>query len=211
MSGYTTTGATVLTTIESQPESILLWRNFTQWLGGMGIITLFVAFFPLFGMGAAYMVEADEQISLFEYALQKILLRHLDIASGRARSAPPQLYCLKPVVRECAVLLSTLAHLGAATGAEAAQAFAAGAGKLLLPAAAVTLLPAEQVGLGAVDGALERLAALAPLQKRSIIDACTTCVLADRDVTPDEGELLRAVADALGCPMPPFLPGAVPS
>jgi len=59
MSGYTTTGATVLTAIEGQSLSILLWRNFTQWLGGMGIITLFVAFFPLFGMGAAYLVEAE--------------------------------------------------------------------------------------------------------------------------------------------------------
>jgi trk system potassium uptake protein TrkH len=59
MSGYTTTGATVLTSIESQAHGILLWRNFTQWLGGMGIITLFVALFPLFGMGAAHLVDAE--------------------------------------------------------------------------------------------------------------------------------------------------------
>ncbi|MEE9520135.1 MAG: TrkH family potassium uptake protein [Dehalococcoidales bacterium] len=59
MSGYTTTGATVLTSIESQPHGILLWRNLTQWLGGMGIITLFVALFPILGMGAAYLVEAE--------------------------------------------------------------------------------------------------------------------------------------------------------
>lgn len=59
MSGYTTTGATVLPSIETQAHSILLWRNFTQWLGGMGIITLFVALFPLFGMGAAHLVDAE--------------------------------------------------------------------------------------------------------------------------------------------------------
>jgi len=59
MSGYTTTGATVLTAIEDHAHSILLWRSFTQWLGGMGIITLFVALFPLFGMGTAYLVEAE--------------------------------------------------------------------------------------------------------------------------------------------------------
>ena len=59
MSGYTTTGATVLTSIETQTQSILLWRNFTQWFGGMGIITLFVALFPLFGMGAAHLVDAE--------------------------------------------------------------------------------------------------------------------------------------------------------
>jgi len=59
VSGYTTTGASVLASIESQPHGILLWRNLTQWLGGMGIITLFVALFPLLGMGAAYLLEAE--------------------------------------------------------------------------------------------------------------------------------------------------------
>jgi len=59
MSGYTTTGASVLTNIESQPHGILLWRNFTQWLGGMGIITLFVAVFPMLGVGPAHLVEAE--------------------------------------------------------------------------------------------------------------------------------------------------------
>jgi trk system potassium uptake protein len=59
MSGFTTTGATVLTSIESQPQGILLWRNFTQWLGGMGIVTLFVALFPMLGIGAAHLYEAE--------------------------------------------------------------------------------------------------------------------------------------------------------
>jgi len=59
MSGFTTTGATLLGNIEGQPHGILLWRSFTQWLGGMGIIMLFVAFFPVLGMGSAYLVEAE--------------------------------------------------------------------------------------------------------------------------------------------------------
>ncbi|UCB42596.1 MAG: TrkH family potassium uptake protein [Dehalococcoidales bacterium] len=59
VSGFTTTGATVLTSIEGQPQSILLWRSITQWLGGMGIITLFVALFPILGIGAAHLVEAE--------------------------------------------------------------------------------------------------------------------------------------------------------
>ena len=59
MSGFTATGATVITSIESQPHGILLWRSLTQWLGGMGIITLFVALFPMLGIGAAHLVEAE--------------------------------------------------------------------------------------------------------------------------------------------------------
>jgi len=58
-SGFTTTGATVLTSIESEPHGILLWRNLTQWLGGMGIVVLFVALFPLLGMGTAYLFDAE--------------------------------------------------------------------------------------------------------------------------------------------------------
>ncbi len=59
MSGYTTTGATVFTSIESQAQGILLWRSLTQWLGGMGIIMLFVALFPILGIGAAHLAEAE--------------------------------------------------------------------------------------------------------------------------------------------------------
>ena len=59
MSGFTTTGATVLTSIGHQPPSILLWRNFSQWIGGMGIITFFVALFPMLGIGAARLFEAE--------------------------------------------------------------------------------------------------------------------------------------------------------
>ncbi len=59
MSGFTTTGATVLTTVGPQAPSILLWRNFSQWIGGMGIITFFVALFPMLGIGAARLFEAE--------------------------------------------------------------------------------------------------------------------------------------------------------
>jgi len=51
MSGFTTTGATVFTHIDDQPQSVLFWRSWIQWLGGMGIIVLFLAIFPLFGVG----------------------------------------------------------------------------------------------------------------------------------------------------------------
>ena len=59
MSGFTTTGATVLTGIGQQAPSVLLWRNFSQWIGGMGIITFFVALFPMLGVGAARLFDAE--------------------------------------------------------------------------------------------------------------------------------------------------------
>ncbi len=58
-SGFTTTGATVLTSIESLPKGILFWRNFTQWLGGMGIIVLGVAILPKLFVGSAQLVGLE--------------------------------------------------------------------------------------------------------------------------------------------------------
>ncbi len=51
ISGFTTTGATILTDIESLPKSILLWRSFIQWLGGIGILVLVIAVLSIMGIG----------------------------------------------------------------------------------------------------------------------------------------------------------------
>ena len=59
VAGFTTTGATVFTSLDVQPHGILLWRSLTQWLGGMGIIMFFVVLFPMVGAGAAQLVKAE--------------------------------------------------------------------------------------------------------------------------------------------------------
>ncbi|TKJ44890.1 potassium transporter [Candidatus Aerophobetes bacterium Ae_b3a] len=59
MSGFTATGATVLTNIESQSHGILFWRNFTQWLGGMGIIVLGIAILPKLAVGGRQLMAAE--------------------------------------------------------------------------------------------------------------------------------------------------------
>jgi len=59
MSGFTTTGASVMEVIEIHPYGILFWRAFTQWLGGIGIIILSVAIFPLLGIGGIQLFKAE--------------------------------------------------------------------------------------------------------------------------------------------------------
>ncbi|MCK4548203.1 MAG: TrkH family potassium uptake protein [Candidatus Eisenbacteria sp.] len=59
MSGFTTTGATVLSDIEILPKGILFWRSFTHWLGGMGIIVLFVAILPQVGAGGKVLFKSE--------------------------------------------------------------------------------------------------------------------------------------------------------
>lgn len=59
MSGFTTTGASILTDIEVLPHGLLFWRSFTHWLGGMGIILLSLAILPFLGVGGMQLYKAE--------------------------------------------------------------------------------------------------------------------------------------------------------
>ncbi|MGD1945607.1 MAG: TrkH family potassium uptake protein [Croceivirga sp.] len=59
ISGYTTTGASILNDIESLPEGLLFWRSLTHWIGGMGIIVLAIAILPLLGIGGMQLFAAE--------------------------------------------------------------------------------------------------------------------------------------------------------
>lgn len=58
-SGFSTTGATIMTDIESQAKSVLFWRSFTHWLGGMGIVVLATALLPSIGIGGQNVASAE--------------------------------------------------------------------------------------------------------------------------------------------------------
>ncbi|MBW2061072.1 MAG: TrkH family potassium uptake protein [Deltaproteobacteria bacterium] len=59
LSGFTTTGASILTNIEALPKGILFWRSLTHWLGGMGIIVMTIAILPLLGVGGMQLYKAE--------------------------------------------------------------------------------------------------------------------------------------------------------
>ena len=59
ISGFTTTGASILSDIEALPQGILFWRSLTQWLGGMGIIVLSIAILPYLGIGGMQLYKAE--------------------------------------------------------------------------------------------------------------------------------------------------------
>jgi trk system potassium uptake protein len=59
MSGFTTTGATILNDVEALPKGILFWRSITHWIGGMGIIVLAIAILPLLGIGGMQLFAAE--------------------------------------------------------------------------------------------------------------------------------------------------------
>ncbi|NLB92005.1 MAG: TrkH family potassium uptake protein [Bacteroidales bacterium] len=59
ISGFSTTGSTIIADIESMPHGVLFWRSMTQWLGGMGIIVLSLAILPVFGIGGMQLFMAE--------------------------------------------------------------------------------------------------------------------------------------------------------
>ena len=59
ISGLTTTGSTILDSVEALPRSVLFWRSETQWMGGMGVLVLFLALMPKLGDGAVYLMRAE--------------------------------------------------------------------------------------------------------------------------------------------------------
>jgi hypothetical protein len=145
----------------------------------------------------------DGETGLFEYALQKILRRYLDSNFGPPRKPVVQYYTLKPVVPDCAVLLSALARAGQEDSAAIEAAFLRGGQQLV--AGDMKLLDAAACRLSDVDAALDRLNQASPLIKKGVLTACAETVAADGVIQENEAELLRAIADTLDCPIPPFL------
>ena len=153
------------------------------------------------------LVEADCEVDLFEYTVTKALMRHLQPQFKRADRSITQFYTINPLLPDCSVLLSALAHSGHTEGGDAENAFAAGIPHLRHGVTGLRMLQAPDCGLGPLDEALRRLAQAVPQIKKNVLDACAHTVAADGVIHANEAELLRAIADALDCPIPPFLKG----
>ncbi|MGO9478317.1 MAG: M48 family metallopeptidase [Limisphaerales bacterium] len=162
--------------------------------------------FTQFSQTLQWLIESDGRIELFEFVLQKIVLHHLAPQFTGTRPPVAQYYTIKPLVPDGVVILSALANVGSSDAAEIQKAFATGAPYLRAPADVdCALLPREQCGVDRIDGALNRLAQAVPTIKKNLIEACVHAVGADGVMTESEAELLRAVADTLDCPIPPFV------
>ena len=162
--------------------------------------------FAQFSKTLGWLIQSDGKVELFEFVLQKIVLRNLAPQFGGARPPVVQYYTIKPLMPDCVVVLSALAHVGSDDDGKIEKAFAEGAPYLRAPdGGGLALLPRQQCGVNQIDAALNRLAQAVPQIKKNLIDACVHVVGADGVIQEAEAELLRAVADTLDCPIPPFL------
>jgi hypothetical protein len=161
--------------------------------------------FEQFSETLQWLIESDRQIDLFEFVLQKIIRRHLESHFNKTRPPTTQYYSIKPLVPDGCVVLTALANVSSGDPAEVEKAFLAGAPYLRSPDGDWQLLSREACGLTEIDAALNRLALAVPQIKKNLIDACIHVVGADGVIQEREAELLRAIADTLDCPIPPFV------
>jgi Zn-dependent protease with chaperone function len=162
--------------------------------------------FEQFRAAVKTLVASDSKIDLFEYMLQKIVMRHLETRFFPKGRSVTQFYDLRPLTHDSGVLLSAAAHAGHHDPTQARAAFAHGAEMLgRIARTEIPWLPPNQCELSHLDSALERFSEAVPQIKKNVLNACAETVAADGVIQRREAELLRAVADALDCPVPPFL------
>lgn len=143
------------------------------------------------------LVHADGRVTPHEYALQKMVAHHLRLAGAPAAGAKP------PTREDFALVLAFLARIGGREEPAATAAFQAGAGRLAdgpppaLPAAAACTLER-------LDGAIDRLAAADLAARQRLLVAAAHTIGHDGQVSVEEGDLFRALAATLDCPIPPL-------
>ncbi len=151
------------------------------------------------------LMQSDRRIDLFEYTLSRMIQRHLARHFEGAGPAPLRFRSLRSLLPDTRVLIASLARVGSRSEEHAERAFRHGAQTLQLRGEAGPIPASHECSLAAIDQALSRYDAAAPALKRELMLACAATVMADDEVTDHEAELIRAIGDALDCPVPPFV------
>ena len=156
--------------------------------------------FQMFRKNLTSLIEKDLKVELFEWTLQKILVRHLDAAFLTPKPSKIKYSLLQKLYKESELLFSVLAYSGNTDIDKIKQAFTKAAGQAEIKN--VALLPKTEVSLDLLNNAIDKLNMLKPLLKQKLLNACLACVSADGKIVPIEMELIRAISDTLECPMP---------
>jgi Zn-dependent protease with chaperone function len=152
-----------------------------------------------------WLIRSDNHVDLFEFMLQKLLQRHLDsYFLGEAKNRVEH-RSLNTLSRQLNVILSTIAGVGANSEQDLHASYKASIDLLEeYGVKGLSLLPPAECGLAKASEALEQIGAATPLIKKQVLMICGRAVVHDGKVTNQEAELIRAVADAIGCSVPPF-------
>jgi Zn-dependent protease with chaperone function len=148
------------------------------------------------------LVKLDNRVSLFEWALLKIVANTLGPVFERTSPKPLGRKDISSCVPALEVLFSVLSYSDRSSSLDPAAAFERARQKLSRPG--LTMREKREIDFTDLDLALDQLAQLKPLQKPAVLKACIACIMADDTAAPIELELLRAIGATLECPIPPL-------
>jgi len=159
--------------------------------------------YQLFKKNLLFLMQADNRIDIFEWSLQKILFHHLDAEFGKPSKRIAKYGSLNTVKDDINVLLSMLIHACVQDKSQIKAAFIAAEKELGFNN--LILLSRKQIKIETLGRAVDKLALLKPLLKPRLLKACLVVITLDQEYSPNEMELMRAIADVLDCPLPPYL------
>lgn len=149
-------------------------------------------------------VMADGEVSLFEYALSKIVTNRMRDTSGVSHSMLSSSPTLEELSRECHRLLAVVARFGSANEVEQEKAFSEGV-SLLAVSSSPSLSSMPMIAFRDLDSVLDALVLTSFTDRERLIKACYHAISSDSKVTLEESEVFRAISDTLEVPVPPLL------
>jgi hypothetical protein len=149
------------------------------------------------------LIATDHRVDLFEFMVQRVLRRHLDRWFSGSAPVRIRFRSFNQLLPELETLLTAMCGVGQRTAEEGTTALQAAQSILAQHGVHFELRP-RPASLGQVSAALDRFDAGTPLLKKQLLMACAAVASQDGQIVDEEAELLRAVADTIGCPMPPL-------
>ncbi|MCB9520471.1 MAG: M48 family metallopeptidase [Myxococcales bacterium] len=153
------------------------------------------------------LVSEDDQMTVFEFAAVRSLHTWLDPIREPNKATAVQFYAMRALAGDAATILSAIARYGHDSDFTAAAAFERGVRSIpMVEHDKLPFLPPDACDFGSVDHALRRFRLATPILKQRLINAMGVTAAADGVLSVREAELLRVTSEAIGCPLPPFLP-----
>lgn len=159
--------------------------------------------FAGFRKAVTAVIKADHTVSLFEFAIYRMVIRRLKGEFSKSVPLPVKYGNIEPLLPHVTVVLALLARIGHGSGAP--RVFAESMAMLKQGDHAMPDRSASR--LSGFDKALGELNLAAPHLKEQVLKAAVNCVTCNGVISVKEGELLRVVADGLDCPLPPLVAG----
>jgi Zn-dependent protease with chaperone function len=146
-----------------------------------------------------WLIASDGQVDLFEFMIQRVIERHLGSHFDRQAFRKIRYHKFDSLLPEANVLVSTVSEIGAGSAEDADAAY--------LGATSGWKARFDRKGVSShdeLDKVLDKFDQASPLVQRQVLVACVTAAARDGKLSSREAELLRTIADSIGCPLPPF-------